>query len=83
MPWVAAPRRAVILKVCCMGDVLMATPLAATLRQAWPAAELHWVVDEHSRPVLAGNPHVTALLDGTGVVRGSYRAAAIVRLSRA
>lgn len=71
-----------ILKPCCLGDVLMATPLARALATAWPDARIDWAVDAHSRPALAGNPHVDGrLVDATGCVRGAYAPWAIARLA--
>jgi len=60
----------VIVKPCCIGDVLLATPLVACLRAAWPRATFDWVVGAHSRPVLEDQPHVDGLVDGSGCTRG-------------
>ena len=77
-----APRRILIFKPCCIGDVLMATPLAASLASAWPDAEITWAVDDHSRPVLLGNPHLSGLLDASGCFRGALRVRDVLRLVR-
>lgn len=45
-----------------MGDVVHTLPSAATLRHAFPAAEIDWLVEERWAPLLAGNPHVSAVL---------------------
>jgi len=74
------PRRIVLLKPCCIGDVLMATPLARSLKAAWPDAALDWAVGDHSRSVLAGNPDVDACLDATGTLRADLRPRAVARL---
>lgn len=74
------PRRVVLLKPCCIGDVLMATPLARSLTAAWPDAALDWAVGDHSRAVLQGNPDVAALVDASGTLRGELRPAAVARL---
>lgn len=60
----------------------MATPLAAALAGAWPGARIDWAVDTHSRPALAGNPHLADCLDATGILRGDLRPGALVRLVR-
>ena len=78
----AAPRRVLILKPCCLGDVLLATPLAAALRTAWPEARIDWAVDAHSRPALLGNPHVDGLLDASGCIRGDLRLARLIATAR-
>lgn len=72
--------RILVLKPCCLGDVLLATPLAAALAAAWPTAVLDWAVDRHSLPALANNPHVAGRLDATGCVRGNWRPAGLARL---
>ncbi len=76
------PRRIVLLKPCCIGDVLMATPLARSLKAAWPDARIDWAVGDHSRSVLVGNPDIHALVDATGTQRGDLRLAAVARLVR-
>ena len=68
----AAPR-VLILKPCCLGDVLMATPAIATLRSQWPAAQIDFAVGPWSRPMVEHNPHLDHLLDCGPVGSGSYR----------
>lgn len=80
---IAPPRRVLILKPCCLGDVLLATPLAAALAAAWPDARIDWAVGAHSRPALAGNPHLTGLIDASGCIRGELRPTALLQLIRA
>jgi ADP-heptose:LPS heptosyltransferase len=46
-----------------MGDVLFATPLLAALKAAYPTSHLVVATSAWCKPVLAGNPHVDALLD--------------------
>jgi lipopolysaccharide heptosyltransferase II len=47
-----------VIKPCCMGDVLMTTPLLATLRAAYPDARIEFAVGDYARPAIAGNPDV-------------------------
>lgn len=56
------PRR--ILLVCTqrIGDVLLATPLAHSLKQAWPQAELHFLAFQGTESVLAGNPNIDKII---------------------
>ncbi|MBS0309327.1 MAG: glycosyltransferase family 9 protein [Proteobacteria bacterium] len=56
------PRR--ILLVCTqrIGDVLLATPLARSLKQTWPQAELHFLVFKGTEGVLAGNPDIDRVI---------------------
>jgi ADP-heptose:LPS heptosyltransferase len=59
----ADPRRILILKPCCLGDVLMSTPLVEAVRSGFPQAELTYAVGTWSRPVIEGNPHIDRVLD--------------------
>jgi heptosyltransferase-3 len=56
------PRR--ILLVCTqrIGDVLLATPLARSLKRAWPQAELDFLAFKGTEGVLAGNPDISRVL---------------------
>lgn len=66
------PRRIVILKPCCLGDLLMATPTFRALRQAYPEATIDLVVGKAAVSAVAGNPRLNTLLDPGPV--GSGRA---------
>jgi heptosyltransferase-3 len=43
-----------------LGDVLLATPLIASLRAAWPDATIDALVFDNSAGILAGNPDLSA-----------------------
>ncbi len=58
----ATPRRILVLKPCCLGDVLLSTPLVAALRRGFPAVELTFAVGAWSRPMLAGSPDIDQVL---------------------
>src|SRR5690242_807230 len=51
-PVLPTPRRVVVLKGCCLGDALLATPLLAALRRAYPRAHLVAGVGRWARPAL-------------------------------
>jgi len=63
---------ALILKPCCLGDVLMSTPALAALRAGWPAAHIDFAVGPWSRPMLERNPHIERLIDCGRVGSGPY-----------
>ena len=68
-------KRVLVIKPCCMGDVLMATPAIASLREALPAAQINLAVGEWSKPAVANNPRVTGFInfpDSTLESPGSY-----------
>jgi ADP-heptose:LPS heptosyltransferase len=58
----SAPQRILILKPCCLGDVLLTTPLVATIRASYPAAEITYAVGPWARPMVADSPAVDQIL---------------------
>lgn len=76
LPWRIAPgrgkplkltdprlRRIVVIKPCCMGDVLMATPAIAALRKALPDSYISLAVGGWSRQAVAHNPRIDSLME--------------------
>lgn len=55
---VAPPRRIVVLRRCCLGDVLMTTPLLTALDDAYADASITYAAGKWSAAALAHNPHV-------------------------
>src|ERR1700716_1264606 len=51
-----------VLKPCCLGDVLMTTPLVGTLRAAYPEARIDYAVGEWARPAVATSPDIDEVL---------------------
>ena len=80
----AAPRRIVLLKPCCMGDLLFATPLLAALKAAYPMSHLTMATSQWCAPVIADNPQVDAVLDLPAYIglRDARRWAARLRAGR-
>ena len=56
------PRRILVVKMSSIGDVLMATPVARALREAFPQAHLTWAIDRRCADVVEGNPYLDDLL---------------------
>lgn len=54
----AAPRSICLLRLSALGDVTHVLPLVHTLRDAWPALELAWVIGRAEHRLLAGLPGV-------------------------
>jgi lipopolysaccharide heptosyltransferase II len=65
------PNSILILKPCCLGDVLMATPVIAALRQAFPKARIDFAVGGWSRAMVENNSHLDGLVDCGPVGSGS------------
>jgi len=57
------PRRLVMLKPCCIGDVIFATALLSALRRAYPAAEIDWIVSSTAISALRHHPDLHAVID--------------------
>ena len=63
----APPRKALILKPCCLSQLMLATPLLRQLAQAYPTAQFDWAAHDWARPAIATNPRVRRIL-ATGQV---------------
>ena len=50
--------RILIVRTGSLGDIVHTLPAVATLKRAFPRAELDWVVERQWAPVLARNPHL-------------------------
>ncbi len=57
-----APRRILVLRRCCLGDVLMTTPLLAALAAAYPDARLTYATGAWSAAALARHPALDAII---------------------
>lgn len=60
-----------ILKPCCLGDVVLTTPVIAALREAFPESQLDYAVSQWSMPILKNNSHLNNIVD-TGVKGSSF-----------
>ncbi len=56
-------KRVVVIKPCCMGDVLMSTPAIAALRKALPTSHISLTVGSWSQPAVRNNPRLNSLID--------------------
>lgn len=56
------PRRIVIIRPCCIGDVVMATAALAALREAFPKAHITWALGEWSARAIAQHPALDEIL---------------------
>ena len=51
-------KRILIVKLSSIGDVVMTTPVAKALREAYPDSYIAWIVEDKSKDVVVGNPHL-------------------------
>lgn len=56
------PRRVLVVKPCCFGDLIMATPVFAALRSAFPALDLALLTSSWARPAAATTPHLSRII---------------------
>lgn len=58
-------QRILIVRLGAMGDIIHTLPALASLRQAFPATHIAWVVDRKWRPLLDGNPCIDRVIPGS------------------
>ena len=66
-----AGARVAIIKPCCLGDVVLTTPLIQVVSQARPDLELDFVVSNWAKPIVAQNPRLSQIID-TGFSGSSF-----------
>jgi heptosyltransferase II len=57
------PRSILLLKPCCLGDVIMATALLAALRRAYPDAAIDWAVSSAALGAIKAHPSLRHVID--------------------
>ena len=55
--------RILLIRPCCIGDVIMATPTLSALRSAYPDAHITWAIGGWSRKAVEHHPAIDAFLD--------------------
>src|SRR6266568_9462774 len=67
------PERIVVIKPCCLGDLLMTTPLLEVIHAAYPTASITYLVGTWSKVVAEHHPAVNTVIDsGTVGIAGRY-----------
>lgn len=56
-------KRIVLIRPCCIGDVVMATGALSALRHAYPDAHITWAVGGWSRHAVEYHPAINAIMD--------------------
>jgi ADP-heptose:LPS heptosyltransferase len=70
-----------ILKPCCLGDVILATPVIGAVRRAYPQARIDFATGAWSRPAVANHPQLRRIVDTGRVGQGTYGWGDIRRLA--
>lgn len=77
------PRSIVVIKPCCIGDVIMTTPLLEVLQRTYPAARITYVVGTWSKVIAEHQPTVASVIDcGTVGIPGRYALKDYVKLAQ-
>jgi len=77
------PRAIVVIKPCCLGDLVMTTPLLAVIRRAYPAASITYVAGTWSKVIPEHHPAVDTVIDcGTVGIPGHYNLSDYKKLAR-
>ncbi|HEX4208356.1 MAG TPA: lipopolysaccharide heptosyltransferase II [Ktedonobacteraceae bacterium] len=77
------PRSIVLIKPCCIGDVIMTTPLLEVIQQRYPEAKITYVVGSWSKTIAEHHPAVAQIIDcGTVGIPGRYRLQAYLQLAK-
>lgn len=77
----ADPQRVLVVKPCCIGDLLFTTPLLAAISEHWRGAEIDYVAGPHAHAALEGNPRLSQIVDAGVVGASHYPAGAVWRLA--
>jgi len=68
------PRAIVVIKPCCLGDLIMTTPLLEVLRRSYPQATITYVAGSWSKVIAEHQPMVDRVIDCDTVgIPGRYR----------
>ena len=59
----STPRRIVVIRPCCIGDVVMATAALSALREAFPHAHISFAVGTWSAAAIVKHPALDAIID--------------------
>ena len=76
------PQSIIVLKPCCLGDVVLATAAISALRQRYPQAQIDLAVGAWGQAVVINNPHIRTLIDSGTVGQGSYGGADVWKLAQ-
>jgi lipopolysaccharide heptosyltransferase II len=77
------PRSIVVIKPCCLGDLIMTTPLLEILHHNYPQASITYVAGNWSKVIVEHAPAVNHVIDcGTVGIPGRYKVQEYLRLAQ-
>lgn len=74
------PEKILILKPCCISQVMLTTPLLAALSEAFPDAQIDWAVSNWARSAVVANPRLSELIDTGNVGMADQTRSAVRQL---
>ena len=79
---VSKPGRIVIIRPCCIGDVVMATAALSALRETYPQAHITFAVGSWSAAAIANHPALDAIMDSGDAALPSRSTTDLLRFVR-
>lgn len=76
------PRRIVLVKPCCIGDVVLATATLKALRRGYPHAHITWAVGSWSRPAIEHHDLLNDVLDTGPAANPAHSPGDLIRFAR-
>lgn len=77
------PRSIVVIKPCCLGDLVMTTPLLDVIRQAYPTATITYIAGSWSKVIPEHHPAVNMVIDcGAIGIAGRYTLSDYMKFAR-
>lgn len=61
------PKKALILKPCCLSQAMLTTPLLAALAETYPETRFDWALHQYARPAVASSERLAELIDTGGL----------------
>ncbi|HEX3072286.1 MAG TPA: glycosyltransferase family 9 protein, partial [Ignavibacteriales bacterium] len=61
-PDISQANKILIIRLSSLGDILLTTPLARTLKERYPRAEIHFLLKKQYAETYKRNPHIAKLL---------------------
>src|SRR5262245_25522505 len=75
-------RRIVLIKPCCIGDVIFSTPLLTALRRGYREASIDWTVGSTTIDALREHPDLNKVIDAGRLANPASRPGSLLRLVR-
>lgn len=56
------PKKILIIRLSAIGDVMHCTPVASSLKAAWPDCKITWLIGEVAADLIKYNPHIDEII---------------------